>query len=149
MTRSRTTYVGGFRTPRVQTGWNHPPIDHFEGEAAPSGYGAQPMVAEYPTDATLGDRVRAFFSEAEHAVYKQTDHLFLILMAVQWPVAIALALLVSPRTWTGATSTIHVHVYAALILGAIFAVPPMLLAVLAPGKWYTRHAAAIGQVSFS
>jgi len=107
------------------------------------------MVAEYPTDATLGDRVRAFFSEAEHAVYKQTDRLFLILMAVQWPVAIALALLVSPRTWTGATSTIHVHVYAALILGAIFAVPPMLLAVLAPGKWYTRHAAAIGQVSFS
>ena len=79
------------------------------------------MVAEHSMDISLGDRMRALFSESEQAVYKQTDRLFLILMAVQWPVAIVLALTVSPRTWAGAVSTIHIHVYAALILGGIFA----------------------------
>ena len=107
------------------------------------------MVAEHSMDISLGDRMRALFSESEQAVYKQTDRLFLILMAVQWPVAIVLALTVSPRTWAGAVSTIHIHVYAALILGGIFAIPPMLLAIYAPGKWYTRQAAAVSQVSFS
>lgn len=107
------------------------------------------MLADHSTDLSIGDRVQALFSEAEQAIFKRTDHLFLILMAVQWPVAIAIAMVVSPRTWTGAMSTIHFHVYAAVILGGLFAIPPMILAVRAPGKWYTRQAAAISQVSFS
>ncbi len=101
-------------------------------------------------DAASRDRrVDVLYAEAKQDVYRQTDRLFQILLAVQWLVAIGLALVISPQTWQGAASQIHFHVYAAIILGGLFSIPPILLAQYSPGKWQTRHAIAAGQVGYS
>jgi len=39
-------------------------------------------------------------------------------MAVEWVVGIVLATFVSPKTWAGSSSQVHVHVWGAIVLGA-------------------------------
>jgi signal transduction histidine kinase len=72
--------------------------------------------------------------------------MFAYLMAAQWLAAIIFALLVAPRTWAGAQSQIHVHVWAALILGGLVSVFPALLALLRPGETATRYTIAAAQM---
>ena len=85
----------------------------------------------------------------EDKVYRRIDRLFFILLAVQWVVGIVFAFVVSPRTWNGAMSATHPHVYAAVVLGGVFCFFPMLLIWRQPGSAVTRQAVAIGQVCFS
>src|SRR5581483_5801530 len=59
------------------------------------------------------------FAADRFAVYKRTDVLFGYLMALQWVGAVVAALVISPRTWIGTRSEVHVHVYAAIVLGGI------------------------------
>lgn len=67
-------------------------------------------------------------------------------MFVQYLAAIILAFVVSPKTWAGAESTTHFHVYAALFFGALTMVVPGVLAFWKPGRTFTRHAIAAGQM---
>lgn len=67
-------------------------------------------------------------------------------MFFQWIGGIALALWRSPFTWTGATRSIHPHVWVAVILGGIVISLPIYLALLSPGRTSTRHAIAVGQM---
>ena len=53
----------------------------------------------------------------EDKVYRRTDRFFFILMALQWLVGILFAAVVSPRAWSGANSSVHPHIYAAILLG--------------------------------
>ena len=52
----------------------------------------------------------------------------------------------APRTWAGAESQIHVHVWAALILGGLVSLFPAALALLRPGDTFTRHTIATAQM---
>jgi two-component system, sensor histidine kinase and response regulator len=72
--------------------------------------------------------------------------MFAYLMVGQWLAAIAFALVVSPRTWAGADSQIHVHVWAALILGGLVSLFPAALALLRPGTAFTRYTIATAQM---
>ena len=47
------------------------------------------------------------------SIYRRTDRVFAILMAVQWIFGIVAAIFISPRTWTGVTNHVHPHVWAA------------------------------------
>jgi hypothetical protein len=94
---------------------------------------------------TVGELYQAY----EDKVYRRTDRLFFILLGVQWVVGIAFAAVISPRAWRGAVSSTHPHVYAAILLGGVFCLFPMLLIRRLPGRALTRHAVAIGQVCFS
>ncbi len=76
--------------------------------------------------------------------YARTDRFFGVLMVVQWIAGIALALVVSPGASTGAGS--RAYVFAAIFLGGAFSLLPAALAFRKPGKVYTRHAIAIGQM---
>jgi signal transduction histidine kinase/CheY-like chemotaxis protein/HPt (histidine-containing phosphotransfer) domain-containing protein len=76
------------------------------------------------------------------------DRLFVALLGGQWAFAVVLALVLSPRTWSGSTSQVHPHVWFALVLGGLLAAPPALLAWLQPGKAITRFAMAIAQMGF-
>jgi len=89
------------------------------------------------------------YSAYEDTVYRRTDRFFFVLMAVQWLVGILFAVVVSPRAWNGATSSVHPHIYAAIGLGGLFSFFPMLLIWRLPGKAVTRQAVAVGQVCFS
>ena len=83
------------------------------------------------------------------ANYEDVDRRFAILMTVQWAAAVIAAVFISPNTWAGAESTIHVHVYAAIVLGGLISAPPALLAWFRPGSATTRHLIAASQLLMS
>ena len=59
------------------------------------------------------------------------------------------ALLISPLAWAGRSSTVHIHLWAALLLGGAIAAFPITLALARPGAHVTRHAIAIGQMLYA
>ncbi|MEM7307411.1 MAG: ATP-binding protein [Planctomycetota bacterium] len=83
------------------------------------------------------------------AIHRRTDRLFAGLLAFQWAAGILAALVISPHTWIGAASQTHLHVYAAVLLGALISGPPIALAIFCPGRTLTRHSIALGQAATS
>jgi len=99
-----------------------------------------------PSPESVETRANAVFRGHQQAIYEQTDRMFAYLMGAQWLAGIVFALLVAPRTWSGADSAIHVHVWAAVILGGIVSIFPAALALLRPGETMTRHTIAVAQM---
>ena len=62
-------------------------------------------------------RTEEIFSELRQKVFVETDRMFAGLMALQWVCGIAAAWWLSPRTWDGAASQVHIHIWAAVFLG--------------------------------
>ena len=91
-------------------------------------------------------RTKVVYRGLRQAVYQQTDRMFAVLMAVQWMAGIAAAFWISPRVWVGATSQVHIHVWAAIFLGGAISGFPIGLALFRPGEALTRHVIAIGQM---
>jgi PAS domain S-box-containing protein len=91
-------------------------------------------------------RVAAILDETQHAAFVRTDGLFVRLMVVQWMAGILAAGWISPQTWAGATSSVHVHVWAAVLLGGLLTWFPVAVAVRHPGTALSRHTIAIGQM---
>lgn len=95
---------------------------------------------------SVNERADAVFRGHQQALYRKTDRMFAYLMMVQWLAAIVFALLVGPFTWVGARSQVHVHVWAAVILGGIISVVPAGIALRFPGEVATRHIIAVAQM---
>lgn len=98
--------------------------------------------------ATL-DRAGALFVENQQTIYRTTDHLFAVLMIVQWLAGILAALVISPHTWIGTVSKTHVHVWAAIFLGGAISFLPVVLGFKKPGDPLTRYSIATGQILMS
>src|ERR1041385_8363198 len=98
--------------------------------------------------ATL-DRAGALFVENQQTIYRTTDHLFAVLMIVQWFAGIVAALWISPRTWIGTVSKTPTHVWAAIFLGATITFLPVVLGFKKPGERLTRYSIATGQILMS
>jgi PAS domain S-box-containing protein len=98
--------------------------------------------------ATL-DRAGTLFVENRQTIYRNTDHLFAVLMIVQWLAGIVAALVISPHTWIGTVSKTHVHVWAAIFLGAAITLLPVVLGFKKPGDPLTRYSIATGQILMS
>jgi len=93
-------------------------------------------------------RASGLLHEYQHRIYRRADRLFAGLMAIEWLAGIATALFISPRTWAGELIKPHFHFWTAALLGGIFVVPAILLALRKPGRPVTRHTIAIGQMLF-
>ncbi len=85
----------------------------------------------------------------QNRIYAQTSRLFAILMTVQWAAGIAASLWLSPRTWAGTSSSIHIHVWLALFLGGAITVLPVYLCVTKPCASSTRHLVGVCQMLMS
>lgn len=112
----------------------------------------QELTLSRPTDShesALANLSRQNFESHQSQIYRRTDRMFAWLMGIQYVLAIAFALIISPRTWSGATSSTHPHVWLALGLGGLLAAYPIYLAVRHAGETHTRHVIAISQVLFS
>ena len=72
--------------------------------------------------------------------------MFGVLMAVQWIACMAAALVVSPRAWTGVTSSVHFHVWTAIVLGGLLNGFPMILVWYRPGSQLNRYVIAVAQM---
>jgi signal transduction histidine kinase/CheY-like chemotaxis protein/HPt (histidine-containing phosphotransfer) domain-containing protein len=83
------------------------------------------------------------------AICVRTDRMFAVLMILQWIGGIIMALVVSPRTWSGTQSDLHPHVLIALVGGGVLAALPVFMAIAYPGRLSTRMVIASSQVLFS
>jgi signal transduction histidine kinase/DNA-binding response OmpR family regulator len=83
------------------------------------------------------------------SIYRRTDRIFALLMIVQWLFGIGAAIFISPLTWIGATSHLHPHVWAAVLLGGAISALPISLAVFYPGQVVTRYVISVTQMLWS
>jgi len=91
-------------------------------------------------------RVQELFLAHKDKVNRQTDRIFGYLLIVQWLAVIAAALWITPRTWIGSQSHIHIHLLSAIFLGAGLVCLPVFLAFRMPGTTVTRHVIAASQM---
>src|ERR1044072_4184673 len=89
------------------------------------------------------------YTEHQQQIYRQTDRMFAVLMVIQWLAGIIAALVISPRTWIGQTSEVHIHAWAAVFLGGVIRFFPIVLARFRPGHASTRYTIAVGQMLMS
>ena len=106
---------------------------------------SRPLTPASPIEA----RAAELFAGEQLVLARRTDQVFAGLMLCQWLAAIAAAVWISPRTWAGSTSQIHVHVYAAIFLGGVITALPVLFALTRAGQVSTRHVVAAGQMLMS
>ena len=100
-------------------------------------------------DTRVQERAQGLFKKQMQEGYSRVDRLFAYLMIIQWVGAIVIALVVSPKTWAGVESQLHVHLYAAIGLGGLLTLMPVFLAFKKPGLVLTRHTIVVCQVLFS
>ncbi|HVC97712.1 MAG TPA: ATP-binding protein [Pirellulales bacterium] len=82
----------------------------------------------------------------QRSIWKRTDRTFAVLMGLQWVAGVAAALWISPRSWAGVSSSIHIHVVAAIVLGGVITALPVFFALTRPGHPITRHVIAVAQM---
>jgi signal transduction histidine kinase/CheY-like chemotaxis protein/HPt (histidine-containing phosphotransfer) domain-containing protein len=99
------------------------------------------------SNAFLEQRAANVYADQWRSIARTVDHLFAILLAVQWVFGLVIAAWLSPRAWDGFGSSVHPHVWAALLLGALASAPPIVLAIVKPGEVVTRHAIAFAQMA--
>ncbi|MGB8169640.1 MAG: PAS domain S-box protein, partial [Chthoniobacteraceae bacterium] len=104
-------------------------------------------IDELPDPETaISGRTAVLLREHLDGIHRRRDRLFADLMVLQWLAGIAAALWISPKTWLGAQSQTHPHLWAAIFLGGVIAIFPILLVRSRPGWVVTRHVIAIAQM---
>jgi hypothetical protein len=106
---------------------------------------------QHADDATAAivRRTRERFERYRRRTVADTDRLFAKLLVAQWLFAVGLALVVSPYAWAGKSKALHLHVWAAVFLGAVIISLPIALAIKKPGAVITRHVVAVAQMLIS
>src|SRR5437868_7597908 len=95
------------------------------------------------------DRADKLFQQHRQKIYRSTDQLFARLMLFQWVAAIMIAMIISPRTWVGQSSQIHIHIWAAIFMGGAITVFPIWMTRAWPGTALTRYIIAVAQMLMS
>jgi two-component system sensor histidine kinase/response regulator len=98
---------------------------------------------------TFSARAEELFQQHRQQIFRQTDQLFAKLMLFQWVACIVLALVLSPFTWNGESSQIHLHVWAAIFVGGAISLFPVWMTRVWPGAVVTRHVVAVAQMLMS
>ena len=91
-------------------------------------------------------RAGELFLDTLANVHASTSALFYWLLLVQYAAAIACALFWSPLAWSGSRSSVHFHVWLAVILGGLLTAFPVYLIRTNPAAALTRHVTAVSQM---
>lgn len=100
-------------------------------------------------DRTRDPRIETVFQSHLINLQMLTDRVFACLLVAQWLFAIACSIWVSPRTWVGAESSVHIHVWSAVFLGGVLISLPLGLIIWFPRSPLNRFVNATAQVLFS
>jgi PAS domain S-box-containing protein len=95
------------------------------------------------------ERADELYHHHRDQIYRDTDRLFAKLMFFQWLAGILIALFISPSTWAGQTSQVHIHVWAAIFLGGAISIFPIWMTHVWPGAFVTRYVIAVAQMLMS
>ena len=91
-------------------------------------------------------RAGEVFTASLDEIQRRTDKLFYYLLLIQYPAAMLVAIFWSPLAWSGTTSTIHFHVWLAVLFGGLITSLPVYLIRTAPSSKLTRHVVATAQM---
>ncbi len=83
------------------------------------------------------ERAQVLYRQRLNAGYRDTDPLFAVLLLLEWLLGIVFATLISPYAWAGETVSLHIMVWAAVILGGAIVSLPVGLVLLRPGEAIT------------
>ena len=95
------------------------------------------------------ERADELFEQHRQEIVRNTDRLFGRLMFFQWIAGILIAIFVAPLTWTGQSSQIHMHVWAAIFLGGAISIFPIWMTSAWPGATINRYVIAVAQMLMS
>ena len=95
------------------------------------------------------ERADELFEQHRQEIVRNTDRLFAKLMFFQWIAGILIALFISPWTWAGQSSQVHVHVWAAIFLGGVLSIFPIWMTYAWSGAAITRYVIAVAQMLMS
>lgn len=109
----------------------------------------QSLLSGPSSNGKLSPKADAIYRERLREQRQEANAIFYWLMPVQWAFAVGLALVISPRTWIGMSSSIHPHFWAALLGGGLLASAPMLYMRFRPNSAITPHIVAVAQMLFS
>ena len=99
---------------------------------------------------TIATRAAELYNAHRQSIYRHTDRVFAILMAVQWLFGIVAAVFISPpHVVRRAGSHVHPHVWAAIFLGGAISELPIFLALVKPGHVITRYVISVTQMLWS
>ncbi len=84
-----------------------------------------------------------FLEESKKSSTLRTSKLFSYLILFQWIAVITFAIIITPKTWKGAESSIHIHIWLAIVLGTITSALPLFLLWKKPLEPITKHVVAI------
>ncbi len=102
-----------------------------------------------PPSSASAERAEELFQQHRREIFRQTDKWFARLMVLQWLLGILLAAVVTPRTWAGEVSSVHIHLWAAIFLGGAISFFPIWMTRIWPGAAVTRHIIAVAQLLMS
>lgn len=94
-------------------------------------------------------KVNAIYQEMAKKIWTDTNLLFARLMIFQWFLAVTIAWFVSPSAWSGEESSIHIHVWAAVLIGGAIAGFTNIVTRAYSDKTFTRHLVAVAQMFMS
>jgi len=98
---------------------------------------------------STSERAEELLASNLQAVHARADKAFAVLLGGEWVFGVILALTVSPWAWAGKVSTVHVHVWAAVILGGLLSGLPIYLVAKRPGADANRYVVAVAQMLWS
>lgn len=90
-----------------------------------------------------GERAAELLLAHRRFIKTSTDTLFAPVLVLHYLVGIGLAVWLTPRTWIGDSSHMHVHLMAAVFLNFALIFPAVLMAWYRPGQKLTRHAIVV------
>lgn len=89
------------------------------------------------------------YNEKQLLINKHTDSLFKYVLIFQFVFANLLVWIVSPRTWIGATSEMHIHCYVTFALSILLTGFPLACIKFDSGSFFTRSVIATAQLLYS
>jgi signal transduction histidine kinase len=94
----------------------------------------------------MTSRTERLFQEHQREIYLRTDRLVSYILVVQWIVTIAVALFLTPYTWSGVDRSTNPHVWEAIFLSGLAIAFPIGMVLRHPGSPLTRHAIAVAMM---
>jgi two-component system, sensor histidine kinase and response regulator len=89
----------------------------------------------------IASRAEAILADDESRIFKSVDRLFATLILFQWTVAVGAALWMSPSQ-----ANVSGRLVTTVLNGGVIALLPLVMVSMAPGKPFTRHLVASGQM---
>lgn len=106
--------------------------------------------SEVPVGGTPRDkRVSSRLRNHQLEVWKRTDRLFAGLLVFEAFCCLFAAVVITPRTWIGASGHLHLHLILAVPLSFLITLLPIALVLIQPGATATRHIIAVAQACMS